>query len=102
MDPGDSGQQETSLPSGYLRAYCSGSVSPPPQNGPWAWDARDAGEEPTYNGVPMSTIVEKGFGVGDVISLLWFKRSLPAYCTRFIEVPRNSVLHWSSVVHALH
>lgn len=34
----------------------------------------------------MSTIVEKGFGVGDVISLLWFKRSLPSYCTRFIEV----------------
>ena len=34
----------------------------------------------------MSTIVEKGFGVGDVISLLWFKRSLPRYCTQFIEV----------------
>lgn len=45
-----------------------------------------AGEEPTYSGVPMSTIVEKGYGVGDVISLLWFKRSLPRYCTKFIEV----------------
>lgn len=45
-----------------------------------------AGEEPTYAGVPMSSIVEEGLGVGDVISLLWFKRSLPRYCTRFIEV----------------
>lgn len=45
-----------------------------------------AGEEPCYAGVPMSTIVEQGFGVGDVISLLWFKRSLPRYCTQFIEV----------------
>ena len=48
-----------------------------------------AGEEPTYAGVQISTIVEKGVGVGDVISLLWFKRSLPAYCTRFIEVQRD-------------
>lgn len=45
-----------------------------------------AGEEPTYAGVPMSTIIEKDYGVGDVISLLWFKRSLPRYCTKFIEV----------------
>jgi len=34
----------------------------------------------------MSSIIEKGYGVGDVISLLWFKRSLPRYCTQFIEV----------------
>ncbi|KAK6146234.1 hypothetical protein DH2020_020103 [Rehmannia glutinosa] len=46
----------------------------------------DRGEEPAYAGVPMSSIVEQGLGVGDVISLLWFKRSLPRYCTRFIEI----------------
>ncbi|XWS08488.1 hypothetical protein CRYUN_Cryun40dG0006700 [Craigia yunnanensis] len=45
----------------------------------------DRGEEPCYAGVPMSSIVEQGYGVGDVISLLWFKRSLPRYCTHFIE-----------------
>ena len=49
-------------------------------------DVYDAGEEPCYAGVPMSTIIERGYGVGDVISLLWFKRSLPRYCTQFIEV----------------
>ncbi|KAG6764067.1 hypothetical protein POTOM_031524 [Populus tomentosa] len=46
----------------------------------------DRGEEPCYAGVPMSSIVEQGYGVGDVISLLWFKRSLPRYCTHFIEI----------------
>uniref|UniRef100_I1L0Q8 ATP citrate synthase n=1 Tax=Glycine max TaxID=3847 RepID=I1L0Q8_SOYBN len=46
----------------------------------------DRGEEPCYAGVPMSSIIEKGYGVGDVISLLWFKRSLPRYCTQFIEI----------------
>ncbi|AAG50997.1 putative ATP citrate synthase [Arabidopsis thaliana] len=46
----------------------------------------DRGEEPCYAGVPMSSIIEQGYGVGDVISLLWFKRSLPRYCTKFIEI----------------
>ncbi|CAL5340915.1 unnamed protein product [Camellia sinensis] len=46
----------------------------------------DRGEEPCYAGAPMSSIVEQGYGVGDVISLLWFKRSLPRYCTKFIEI----------------
>lgn len=46
----------------------------------------DRGEEPTYAGVAMSTIIEKDYSIGDVISLLWFKRSLPRYCTKFIEM----------------
>ncbi|XP_057471693.1 ATP-citrate synthase beta chain protein 2-like isoform X3 [Actinidia eriantha] len=36
------------------------------------------------NCVAMSSIVKLGYGVGDVISLLWFKHSL-CYCTKFIE-----------------
>lgn len=57
-----------------------------------------AGEETTYAGVRMSSIIEQGLGVGDVISLLWFKRSLPRYCTRFIEVTFTFTLlsgHWT-------
>jgi hypothetical protein len=46
----------------------------------------DRGEEPTYAGVTMSALIEGDFGVGDVISLLWFKRALPKYATRFIEM----------------
>ncbi|CAK0786660.1 ATP-citrate synthase beta chain protein 1 [Coccomyxa viridis] len=46
----------------------------------------DRGEEPTYNGVDMSTLIQGDNGVADVISLLWFKRSLPKYATRFIEM----------------
>ncbi|KAH8496424.1 hypothetical protein H0E87_019256 [Populus deltoides] len=45
----------------------------------------ERGEEPCYAGVPMSSIVEQGYGVGDVISPLWLKRSLPRYCTHFME-----------------
>ncbi|KAG5012744.1 hypothetical protein JHK82_024888 [Glycine max] len=40
----------------------------------------DRGEEPCYVGVPMSTIIENGYGVGDVIYLLWLKCRVPRYC----------------------
>lgn len=46
----------------------------------------DRGEEPTYAGVSMSELIESDYGIGDVISLLWFKRKLPKYATRFIEM----------------
>jgi ATP citrate (pro-S)-lyase len=46
----------------------------------------DRGEEPTYNGIPMSELIEKDYGIGDVIALLWFKRRLPTYATKFIEM----------------
>lgn len=35
------------------------------------------GAEPTYAGVTMSKLMEGDQCVGDVISLLWFKRQLP-------------------------
>lgn len=46
----------------------------------------DRGEEPTYNGVSMSELIEGDFGIGDVIALLWFKRKLPKYATKFMEM----------------
>ncbi len=46
----------------------------------------DRGEEPTYSGVPMSELSNSGAGVGDAVSLLWFKRRLPAYAVRFVEI----------------
>jgi ATP citrate (pro-S)-lyase len=46
----------------------------------------DRGDEVTYAGVPISTIIREDHGVGDVISLLWFKRHLPRWATKFIEM----------------
>jgi len=33
----------------------------------------DRGEEPTYCGVTMSELIEGEYGIGDVVSLLWFR-----------------------------
>lgn len=46
----------------------------------------DRGDEPTYNGTSISDVITQGFSIGDVIGLLWFKRTLPKYASKFIEV----------------
>jgi ATP citrate (pro-S)-lyase len=46
----------------------------------------DRGEELSYAGMPIGDIVESGIGVGGVVSLLWFRRKLPEYAARFIDI----------------
>ncbi len=46
----------------------------------------DIGEEPTYGTIPMSEIIEQNYSVGEVIALLWFKKKLPTYFTKFLEL----------------
>jgi ATP-citrate lyase alpha-subunit len=46
----------------------------------------DRGDEPTYAGVQISEVIEKGYTIGEVISLLWFKRLLPKWATGFMEM----------------
>jgi len=47
----------------------------------------DRGAEPTYAGVPISEIAaDEQLGVGGTISLLWFRRRLPQYVSKFIEL----------------
>jgi len=46
----------------------------------------DRGEELKYSGVPISSAITEDIGVGGVLSLLWFRRRLPAYATKFIEM----------------
>ncbi len=46
----------------------------------------DRGEELTYNGVEISQVVDRGLGIGGTIGLLWFKKELPDYVCRFIDM----------------
>ncbi|XP_047174020.1 ATP-citrate synthase beta chain protein 2-like [Vigna umbellata] len=72
------------IPEDLSSAIKSGKVRAPTHIISTISDER--GEDQCYGGVSMSSIIEKGYGVGGVISLLWFKRSLPHYCTQFIEM----------------
>jgi succinyl-CoA synthetase alpha subunit/citrate synthase len=46
----------------------------------------DRGDEPTYAGIQISEVIEKGYTIGEVISLLWFKRLLPKWATEYMEM----------------
>merc|ERR1711988_472756 len=48
--------------------------------------ADDRGEELKYCGITISDVFQKDMGVGGVLSLLWFRKLLPAACTKFIEM----------------
>ena len=46
----------------------------------------DRGEELCYAGMPISEVMNEDLGIGGVLCLLWFRRKLPAYATKFIEM----------------
>jgi len=48
--------------------------------------SNDTGEEPTYVDVRMSELFKRGYGIGDVIGMLWFKKQLPKYASKYIEM----------------
>eukprot|EP00978_Attheya_sp_CCMP212_P000190 scaffold345_cov44-Attheya_sp.AAC.2 len=46
----------------------------------------ERGDELQYSGMPISDVFKNDIGVGGVLSLLWFRRQLPAYASKFIEM----------------
>lgn len=46
----------------------------------------DRGQELLYAGMPISKVFKEELGIGGVVSLLWFKRRLPDYGCKFIEM----------------
>ncbi|CAM9094584.1 unnamed protein product [Chrysoparadoxa australica] len=46
----------------------------------------DRGEELKYGGMPITKVFKEDIGVGGTLSLLWFRRRLPDYATKFIEM----------------
>jgi len=48
--------------------------------------SNDRKEELEYNGLPITKVIGDDLGVGGVIGLLWFKKTLPPYARKFIEL----------------
>lgn len=46
----------------------------------------DRGEELLYGSMTITNVFKKDIGIGGVLSILWFKRLLPKYATKFIEM----------------
>jgi ATP-citrate lyase alpha-subunit len=64
----------------------------------------DRGEECTYAGFPISSVAtpDTGKGIGDVISLLWFKKQYPKWATEFIETVIKTVADHGPAVSGAH
>lgn len=46
----------------------------------------DRGQELLYAGMPISDVFKEEIGIGGVMSLLWFRRRLPDYASKFLEM----------------
>jgi ATP-citrate lyase alpha-subunit len=64
----------------------------------------DRGEEATYAGYPISSVAtpDTGFGIGDVMSLLWFKKRYPKWATDYIETVLKTVADHGPAVSGAH
>ncbi len=64
----------------------------------------DRGEEATYAGFPISSVAtpDTGKTIGDVISLLWFKKVYPRWAVDFIETVLKTVADHGPAVSGAH
>ena len=72
------------IPMDYKEALRTGAVRKPTSFVSSISD--DRSDELTYYGVPISRIIQEGYGIGGVIGLLWFKRTLPKWASSFLEM----------------
>jgi len=64
----------------------------------------DRGDEATYAGIPISSLAtpDTGYNIGDVISLLWFKKRYPKWATDFFETVLKTVADHGPAVSGAH
>lgn len=64
----------------------------------------DRGEEATYCGIPISKVAtpDTGYSIGDVMSILWFKKRYPKWATNFLETVIKTVADHGPAVSGAH
>ncbi|MCK5684151.1 ATP citrate synthase [bacterium] len=62
----------------------------------------DTGAEPTYIGTPISEVAGDDYSIGDVISMLWFKRRFPHWASEFFVLVLKIVADHGPAVSGAH
>jgi succinyl-CoA synthetase alpha subunit len=88
------------IPMDYARALASGMIRKPTTFICTISD--DSGEELLYAGKTLTDVLEQRMGLGGVIGLLWFKKELPDYAGRFIELVLQIVADHGPAVSGAH
>ncbi len=91
-----------SVPEDYAKALKAGKIRKPKNFVCTISD--DRGEEATYAGYPISSVAtpDTGKTIGDVISLLWFKKVYPRWAVDFIETVIKTVADHGPAVSGAH
>lgn len=71
------------FPVDYAQALKEGSIRKPAAF--ICTISNDKGDELTYSDMPISQVIGDDIGIGGVIGLLWFKRRLPKFATKYLE-----------------
>jgi len=90
------------IPEDYNKALAAGKIRKPRNFVCTISD--DRGEEAVYAGIPISQVAtpDTGYSIGDVVSLLWFKKRYPKWATDFIETVIKTVADHGPAVSGAH
>ncbi len=90
------------IPEDYAKALRAGKIRKPKNFVCTISD--DRGEEATYAGYPISSVAtpDTGKTIGDVVSLLWFKKVYPRWAVDFIETVIKTVADHGPAVSGAH
>jgi len=88
------------IPMDYKQALAEGLVRKPTNFISTICD--ETGEIHNYCGVPIDDVIKKGYGIGGVLGLLWFKKDLPKYSREFIELVIQIVADHGPAVSGAH
>jgi ATP-citrate lyase alpha-subunit len=90
------------MPEDFAKAVAQGKVRRPRHFVCTISD--DRGEEAVYAGVPISAVAtpDTGYTIGDVITLLWFKKRYPRWAFDFIETVIKTVADHGPAVSGAH
>jgi len=88
------------VPMDYKQAKAEGLVRKPTNFISTICD--ESGEVHNYCGVPIDDVIEQDYGIGGVLGLLWFKKDIPAYARRFMEMVIQIIADHGAAVSGAH
>jgi len=88
------------VPMDYNQAKAEGLVRKPTNFISTICD--ESGEVHTYCGVPIDEVIEKKYGIGGIIGLLWFKKEIPQYARDFLEMVIQIIADHGAAVSGAH
>jgi ATP-citrate lyase alpha-subunit len=88
------------IPMDYKQATAEGLVRK--RTGFISTICDESGEVHNYCGVPIDEVIEKNYGIGGVIGLLWFKKDIPVYARQFMEMVLQIIADHGPAVSGAH